>query len=279
MILKELLDLTSKRLRMVNAERSINEARLLISKVLGRRPDELTMIDHQTMTARELESVENLVKRRLKLEPMAYILGEKEFFNLRFKVNPHVLIPRPETEALVEEVLSWIKKNGISQGRILDLATGSGCIAVSLAAHLPRSFSIHGLDSSDLALQTARENIKRLKVNVELIHADLLQGPSPDLGTFSILISNPPYIPSAEISALQEDIKAYEPQMALDGGEDGLAFYRAILDLWIPICRGRCLIALETHDQSQREWIRSQISSKARTIWEVGCHILIEMQN
>lgn len=156
-------------------------------------------------------------------EPLAYLLGEEYFWRYRFTVTPDVLIPRPDTERLVELALSMLPKNG----RFADLCTGSGAIALSIAADRPDSIC-DALDISSAALQVAKENAEALQVaqQVRFYCCDLFTE-DPLTGEYDLILSNPPYIPSADI-ALYPSL-AYEPQIALDGGKDGMCFYRAIL--------------------------------------------------
>lgn len=156
-------------------------------------------------------------------EPLAYLLSEQYFWRYRFTVTPDVLIPRPDTERLVEIALSLLPANG----RFADLCTGSGAIALSITADRP-DVRAQALDISDAALNVARENARALSVadRVEFLEADLFSD-DPLTGEFDLILSNPPYIPHADI-ALYPSL-AYEPQIALDGGEDGMDFYRAIL--------------------------------------------------
>ncbi|MDF2541850.1 MAG: hypothetical protein K0S47_1568 [Herbinix sp.] len=162
-----------------------------------------------------------LINRRATHVPLQYIIGKQEFMGLEFMVTPDVLIPRQDTEVLVEEVLKLCKGK-----QVLDLCTGSGCIIISLAklSTLERAF---GLDISENALRVASDNGKLHNVEVQWIQSDLYEKLE---GRFDIIISNPPYIPSEDIESLMPEVKTYEPRMALDGAEDGLKFYRNITE-------------------------------------------------
>lgn len=161
-----------------------------------------------------------LIKKRGNHIPLQHITGEQEFMGLNFKVSPKVLIPRQDTEILVEEILK------VSGGKtVLDMCTGSGCIIISLAK-LGDIKSGFGVDISEAALQIAMENNSRLGVNVQFLHSNLFEKVQ---GKFDILVSNPPYIPTSDIETLMEEVKTHEPLIALDGREDGLYFYRRIL--------------------------------------------------
>ncbi len=184
----------------------------------------------QTEILQKLHSFyENFEKRRRRI-PLAQILGRQSFYGLDFFVNEDVLIPRADTECLVDLVLEdyadLAKQAGSSSLNILDLCTGSGCIGISVAKHLPYQ-ELLLLDLSEKALAVAKKNAeKHLGENVTLLQSDLLTGVQGK--KFSLLLSNPPYIVSRVIPGLDREVSEYEPKMALDGGEDGLVFYRRI---------------------------------------------------
>ncbi len=183
------------------------------------------------------------VKRRCKKEPLQYIIGMWDFYKYSFKVGEGVLIPRPETELLVEFAVEKIKKYGFKT--VFDLCCGSGCIGLSVAKMCPE-VTVYSLDISDTALEYTRKN-KELLVcdNVKVIKADISEStsfiglPRPD-----IILSNPPYICSGEIPTLQAEVQ-FEPQIALDGGEDGLMFYRSLSEIWYPLINRGGYIAME----------------------------------
>lgn len=162
-------------------------------------------------------------------EPVQYVLGEADFFGLKFKVNPAVLIPRPETEELVEWAIDWLKVRKGQPLRVLDIGTGSGCIIVTIAKKCPWA-KCSALDVSAEALQIAGENAARQGVEVQFLQADFLDTRSWDaLQEFDLILSNPPYIPASERSSLDERVRAFEPEMALFvPSGDPLLFYRAI---------------------------------------------------
>ena len=173
-----------------------------------------------------------LCDRCLDGEPLAYILGEWDFYGLTFAVSPSVLIPRPETERLCELVIARARDR--VSPRILDLCCGTGCIGIA-AAHEVEDARVTAVDKFDGAVQTTRENVRRLGVQgrVTVRQADVLAGPPTDMGEFDILVSNPPYVTRAEMHELDVSVSRYEPHEALYGGEDGLDFYRAICEKWI----------------------------------------------
>lgn len=168
------------------------------------------------------QEYEMLVKKRAERIPLQYITGTQEFMGLEFKVNPHVLIPRQDTEILVETALGILHP----EMRVLDLCTGSGCVIVSLM-HFAKDIVGFGSDISKQALVTARENAKANQVEVEWIRSDLFQNIT---GTFDVIVSNPPYIPTAVIETLMPEVRDFEPVEALDGREDGLFFYDRIIE-------------------------------------------------
>lgn len=173
------------------------------------------------MPKQEQESYLNLVKQRCNHQPIQYILGMQEFMGLSFRVNENVLIPRQDTEILVEQVM---KKSG--QKNILDVCTGSGCIAISLAK-LSGCSSVDALDISGNALEVACYNAKLNQVSVTFFQSNMFEKVKK---TYDIIVSNPPYIPSNEILTLMPEVKDYEPRLALDGANDGLAFYRILAE-------------------------------------------------
>ncbi|MDD4980354.1 MAG: peptide chain release factor N(5)-glutamine methyltransferase [Candidatus Omnitrophica bacterium] len=209
----------------------MNEAELLFTDILN--CDRLSLYVNKDLSLDKISSslVSAALKRRIKSEPIQYILGKAEFMGLQFKVTPDVLIPRPETEILVETAIKLVSgvRCQVSGVNILDLGTGSGCIAVSLAKFLPEA-EIHATDISESALEIARANarLNRVDNSISFFQSDLLTAYSLELTAYDIIVSNPPYVPTQEIDTLQPEIQ-YEPRIALDGGEEGLDFYRRII--------------------------------------------------
>jgi release factor glutamine methyltransferase len=206
----------------------VNEAEVLFSEVLNCSRAALYLNRQRVLTRDESGAIAAALKRRASGEPLEYILGAAEFMGLEFKVSPAVLIPRPETEILVEAVIEISRQadKSISRQKILDLGTGSGCIAVSLAKFLPKA-EVTAVDISQEALKVAAENAMAHNVKVDFMRSDLFSALS--LSKYDIIVSNPPYIASGEIGQLQRELK-YEPQIALDAGPDGREFYRRIID-------------------------------------------------
>lgn len=205
------------------------DARVLLGAALHRDAGYLYAHGDRELTAGEEEGFFTLIRRRQAREPVAYIVGEKEFMGLSLRVTPAVLIPRPETEVLVEAALTALSENFPSSSplRFLDIGTGSGAIALSLAFYRPDA-RVTAVDFSSAALKVARENAHRLGLaqRIHFVQADLFP-PAPD--SFQLIISNPPYIPAKELCRLPADVGRYEPHQALDGGADGLSFYRRLL--------------------------------------------------
>ncbi len=214
---KEILFDTKKRLRESGDETWGIDADLLVMRALGLTRMQLVTRDTDEVSSENTAALEKLLQKRLSNMPMQYILGSCEFMGLEFKVNENVLIPRPDTEILVEEVLKHRPASA------LDIGTGSGAIAVSLAKYGVKS--VVACDISQKALETAEQNAKNNNVDIKFIKSDLFLNIS---GKFDAVVSNPPYIVKSVIPTLMPQVKDYEPLTALDGGIDGLDFYRRI---------------------------------------------------
>lgn len=182
---------------------------------------------HEVLTEDERAAMRELVKRRAHAEPVAHLVGHREFFSLDFRVTPDVLIPRPDTETLVTELLDRVQP--LPHPEILEIGTGSGCIAVTAAVRHPAA-NVTAIDISPAALEVARENAATHKVQDRLtfLEGDLF-APVPEGAIFDAIVSNPPYIRADEIPGLQPDVRLHEPLLALDGGADGLDIVRRIV--------------------------------------------------
>lgn len=231
-------------LKAAGVESYTLEARLLASRAAG-KTKEAFLRDLRLYTSEETERrLEELLQRRLKGEPLAYITGDWEFYGLPLRVTQDVLIPRMDTEILVDTALKALKGRKMD-ARILDLCCGSGCVGIALASELPAARVIM-VDVSDRALEVSRENIRLNRVNrVATLRADALEKPPMSVGHFDLIVSNPPYVPSFEIMTLDSSVRDFEPLGALDGGEDGLMFYRAIIHNWLSALRPGGLIMFE----------------------------------
>lgn len=207
------------------------EARELVCCAAGKSREELSRDGRLYVTAAVEQQVERLAQRHLAGEPVAYLIGEWEFYGLPLDISESVLIPRPDTEVLVEQALSRLQ--GVSEPRILDLCAGSGCVGLALAKHLPGSRVVLG-ELDEGALRICRQNIRRndLTGRVVSLQMNALEKPPAHLGEFDAIVSNPPYIPDGDIAGLDVSVRDYEPHLALRGGEDGLDFYRTICAQW-----------------------------------------------
>ena len=205
-------------------------AELLLAKCLQLNRLDLYLRYDQPLSVDELARFKGLIQRRVQGEPVAYITGERAFWTLDLAVTPDVLIPRPETERLVEIALDALQSMQSARPRILDLGTGSGAIVLALAAGHPEGYFV-ALDRSIGALRIARENQRRNGIGAEIdyLAADWCAPLNPDAKPFDLIVTNPPYIAAAEIAGLQAEIRHFEPRAALDGGADGLDCLRLIL--------------------------------------------------
>jgi release factor glutamine methyltransferase len=201
------------------------DARALLKKASGFSKEAMAAHPEWLLPSQEEGLFLSFVLRRAQGEPVAYIVGEKEFWEGVFYVDRRVLIPRPETELLVEESLAFLQGRG--HANFLDLCCGSGCVGLSVASALP--FCRVALsDMSGDALEVARMNARQAGIDAEFYHSDLFSG-IPENAVFHAIAANPPYIPSGEIAELARDVREYEPRLALDGGGDGLSIARRII--------------------------------------------------
>jgi release factor glutamine methyltransferase len=205
------------------------DAEILLAQARSCRRIQLYTDYDTPLTDAVRATMKDLVKRRAAREPVAYLVGHREFFSLEFVVTRDVLIPRPDTETLVLEAVRLAKE--LAASRLLDLCTGSGCIAIALAKQLP-SATVDAVDLSPAALAIARANREKHSVTdrVELLEGDLFDA-LPAERKYRLIVSNPPYVTTSEIETLDDDVRKYEPRLALDGGSDGLDIIRRILDL------------------------------------------------
>ncbi len=205
------------------------DAEVLLAHALATTRMQLVIDARRPLEPGELARFRDLVKRRRAREPVAYLLGFREFYGRSFLVDPRVLVPRPDTETLIDVALARTAHVSLSM-RALDLCTGSGCVAVTLARQRPTA-TVHATDLSEDALAVARENAFRLGAHTTGFACGDLFGALPArCGPFDVVVSNPPYIASEEIETLERDIKEFEPRLALDGGADGLALVRRIVE-------------------------------------------------
>lgn len=224
------------------------EAELLLRHVLGMERARFLASMPDAMPLEAIERFQALCERRAKQEPLQYVIGTQEFFGREFLVRPGVLIPRPETEILIERVLEhadrlWI--NG-SELTVVDIGTGSGAIALTLASERPH-WNVSTVDLSTDAIEIARENANRLGLvdKVSFLHGDLLEPLLRRGERVDLLVSNPPYIPSGDVLELDREVKDFEPLLALDGGEDGLTCYRRLCAALPQVLHEQALVAFE----------------------------------
>ena len=203
------------------------DAELIVAHALGIDRMRVILDAGRPLEGAELAKLRDLVKRRRSHEPMAYLLGAREFYGLRFRVDARVLVPRPDTETLVDVALARTRHLSMSM-RLLDLCTGSGCVAIAIARQRPTA-QVFATDLSADAIAVARDNAHRLGAHrIAFLQGDLFAPLQADM-RFDIVTANPPYIASSEIPTLQPDIREFEPKLALDGGADGLDIVRRIV--------------------------------------------------
>ncbi len=203
------------------------QVELLLGHVLSLPRMKLYLAFDRVLQEAEVQKLREAIKRRGNREPLQHIIGSTSFCGLEITVNRNVLIPRPETEILAERAWTFLKKSPAPAPTALDFATGSGCIAISLAHHCPTA-KITALDLSPEALKTAQTNAENLKVSdrIRFLESDAFAALSGE--KFDLIVSNPPYISPAEIATLDPEVRDFDPRMALDGGADGLEFYRLL---------------------------------------------------
>lgn len=258
-----LLQWTGQYFSSKGIESSRLDGEVLLSHVLGVDRMYLYMNYDRPMTQAELDQFRPLVKGRVEGYSVAALVGKKEFMGLTFTVNEHVLIPRPDTETLVEDILSLLDQQGAY--RILDVCTGPGTILYSLLHYMKQATGL-GLDISEEALKVAEINRANLSLmdRAEVKASDLVSGLSAgDYDSFDVIVSNPPYIPSSEVDTLATEV-LHEPRIALDGGADGLDLYRRILVDVVPYLKVGGYLALEI-GQGQEEDLKALAK-------DVGCY-------
>ena len=221
----DILQNAAERLRAAGVESPRREARLLLAHVLGLRPEQIVSENFSLQGAQFRGRFEAAVVRRAQREPLAYIIGRREFWSLDFEVGPSVLIPRPESEIMVEEALKLFPVAGAPL-RVADIGTGSGCLLLAFLSERTEAEGL-GVDISEEALGIAKRNAARLGLGgrTQFLRNDWISGLS---GTWEVIFINPPYIVEGELDGLEPEVSRYEPRTALDGGPDGLCAYRRI---------------------------------------------------
>ena len=226
--IKEILDKTVNYFKKYDIPQPRLDAEVLLADLLKMERINLYVNFDRPLTSEEIDSYREMILKRRQGTPVAYLVGQKEFMGLKFKVNSNVLIPRPETEHLVQTILNRIDTWEQEEVKIADIGTGSGAIIISIAKLSDGLVKGIGIDISEASLNLAQENAVNLEVDeqLEFKEGDLLE---PLEETVDIIVSNPPYIPSEELDDLQKEVQQ-EPKLALDGGEDGLDYYRKIIN-------------------------------------------------
>jgi len=225
-------------------------AEVLLAELLGVRRSELASYPGP-LTEEQAALYEGWISRRIEREPVQRILGYAYFRNLRLELDEHALIPRPDTESVVDAALEAIDRRGGSC-RVLDVGTGSGAIAISIAQERP-SCDVHATDYSEGALRIARRNAARAGAKVRFHRADLTSGLDTLEGSVELLVSNPPYVRSGDIPDLAPEVRDWDPRFALDGGPDGLDFYRRIFAEAASLLAERADVVLEVGDGQAEE--------------------------
>ncbi len=222
---------TRRALKRNGVDSAALEAREIVCCAADKNKEEFYR-DSRLYATPEIEArVSALLQRRLQGEPVAYLVGEWEFFGLPLIVNEHVLIPRSDTEVLAQQAIDYLKD--YPGARVLDLCTGSGCVGLAIASRLADCRVVLA-DCSEEALRIARTNarLNHLQSRTAVLQADALAPPTAKFDAFQCIVSNPPYIPTGDLADLDPSVRDYEPYLALDGGADGLDFYRAIAARW-----------------------------------------------
>jgi len=236
----ELINLGTNELRRKKIDTSRLDSELLLSKILDKSREEILINLEQKICQKYLLKYKQLIQRRSQCEPIAYIVKEKEFWSKNFLVSSDTLIPRPETELIVEKLTKIFEEKKIS---ILDIGTGTGCILISLLSELKNSKGI-GIDISKKALRIAEKNSEHhgMKNKIKFFHKSL---DSKFYQKFDLIVSNPPYIKKCEIKHLKEDVRKFEPRIALDGGNDGLDLIKKVIYKSKYILKIKGMLALE----------------------------------
>jgi release factor glutamine methyltransferase len=255
----EIIKIGSRVLKEKKISSHILDSELLLSKILNQSREEILVNLDQKINKKKILAFNEYLERRSKNEPMAYILKEKEFWSKQFYVDKGALIPRPETELLVDKLLKIYKEKKIS---ILDIGTGTGCIILSLLGNLKNSNGI-GIDISKNATLIAKKNAKKhnLGNRVKFYNRSI---ESTFVKKFDLIVSNPPYIESKDLKNLSEDIKKYEPRMALDGGNDGLDLIKKVIYKSRNILKLKGTLALEIGNEQYKKVSKILISNNFR---------------
>ena len=249
-------------------ESARTNAELLLASILRCKRLDLYLKFDRPLDESEISAYREFIRRRSTFEPLQYITGSVEFFNLKLKVTPDVLIPRPETELLVEAIIETVKNN--NEISFLDIGTGSGAIAVSLAYKILNS-KLMALDISNKALIVAKENAKRynLEDRINFIQFDILQDDFHELGKFDVVVSNPPYVSAEEYKSLQKEIRDFEPAEAVSDFEDGFKYYSAISEKSNSVLKEKGLLFFELEANSSQRVEKIMIENNFMNIKKI----------
>ena len=244
----ELLNSGSYKLQKQKIKTHRLDSEIFLSKVLNKSREQILIRLNQNMKNTEIFAFDNFIQRRLNKEPVAYIINEKEFWSKKFHVNKNTLIPRPETELLVEDLIKIYKNKNIS---LLDVGTGSGCIIISLLSELSNSKGV-GIDISSRALKIAKQNalLHKVENNIKFYNKSIIKLFNCK---FDLIVSNPPYIDAKNIKNLDDDIKKYEPLIALNGGNDGLDVIKKVIYKAKEILKINGRLAIEIGDRQSKK--------------------------
>ena len=265
-IIRTALQEATTALNTAGVENAAANAEWLMVEVLGCPRPELPLHWSETLGATQIQRWQSLVDGRVDRIPLQHLLGMAEFCGLEFEINSSVLVPRPETELLAEA--AWAVAAIKEESVVLDIGTGSGCLAVSVAVHTEET-TIHALDISTAAINVARANAERHGVAERIIfHEGDARVALPGTCLFDVIVSNPPYIPSAEIESLQIEVRDHDPRLALDGGLDGLEFYRSLAVSCLSRLRSDGRLLLEVGD-GQGEVVADLITAQGGRVLEI----------
>ena len=268
MNLENLIKEGSRSLKEKNINSYKLDAELLLSNAMGISKEFLLLNNNLNISTKKIEKYKKLINRRVKKEPIAYIVGKKEFWSQSFIVNRSTLVPRPETELMLYKLVKYFKNKKIN---ILDIGTGTGCILLSLLKELKSSRGI-GIDISNSTIKTAMRNSKALNLlnRSKFKVCDLNEF---NYGKYDLIVSNPPYIPSRDIKSLSQDITSFEPLIALNGGKDGLDLIKKVIYKSSVLLKKNGLFSLEIGTNQYAKVLNIMNVYKFRIVWkEYDCN-------
>jgi len=249
MIILDLINSGSQKLKKNQIISNRLDSEILLAKILNKKREEIIVNSSQKVSDDDINSFNSLISRRLSSEPLAYILNEKEFWSKNFYVNKNTLIPRPETELMIEKIVNFFKNKRIN---ILDIGTGTGCILLSILSELTNSSGV-GIDISKEAVKVAIKNSHKQKLDHR---ATFFRKSLSDIfldKKYDLIVSNPPYVRKIELKNLSDDIKKFEPKLALDGGNDGLDVIKKVIYKSNKILKFNGMLALEIGNEQYKK--------------------------